>query len=248
MEQTRAAAVADPAETARLDARPDIRPNGGYRYLDLITALFVAVLLISNIVGQKIWRLGPLDMSAAQMLFPVSYIFGDVLTEVYGYARSRRVIWIGFGCNALMALVDWVAVQLPPSPEWHNQEAFATIIGFVPRMVIASLIAFWAGEFSNSYVLAKMKILTSGRHLWMRTIGSTVVGEAVDSILVIGITFTGVLPVGTMVRIVFSMYLFKVDYEAAVTPATYAVVNWLKRQERIDFYDYGTNFNPFITR
>ena len=248
MEQTRAAVAADPAGSVRANARPDTGPKGGYRYLDLITALFGAVLLISNIVGQKIWRLGPLDMSAAQMLFPVSYIFGDVLTEVYGYARSRRVIWIGFGCNALMALVDWVAVQLPPSPEWRHQEAFATIIGFVPRMVVASLIAFWAGEFSNSYVLAKMKILTSGRHLWTRTIGSTVVGEAVDSILVIGITFTGVLPVGTMVRIVLSMYMFKVAYEVAVTPATYAAVNWLKRQERIDFYDYGTDFNPFIAR
>jgi uncharacterized integral membrane protein (TIGR00697 family) len=238
MEQTRAAVTAEAAETGGRRV--------GYRYLDLITALFVAVLLISNVVGQKIWRFGPFDMSAAQVLFPVSYIFGDVLTEVYGYARSRRVIWIGFGCNAVMALVYWVAVQLPPSPDWHNQEAFATIIGFVPRMVIASLIAFWAGEFSNSYVLARMKILTSGRHLWMRTIGSTVIGEAVDSILVIAITFTGVLPVGTMARIVLSMYFFKVAYEAAVTPVTYAAVNWLKRRESVDYYDYGTNFNPFI--
>ena len=231
-------------EAAR-NAPETFRRRRPYRYLDLITALFVTVLLISNIVGQKIWRLGPLDMSAAQMLFPVSYIFGDVLTEVYGYSRSRRVIWIGFLSNALMALMGWVAVRLPPSPDWHNQEAFGTIIGFVPRLVIASLIAFWAGEFSNSYVLARMKILTSGRYLWARTIGSTVVGEAVDSVFVIGIAFAGALPAGTMVRIVLSMYLFKVAYEVVATPVTYALVNWLKREEAEDFYDYRTNFSPF---
>ena len=216
-----------------------------FRYLDVITGLFVAVLLISNVVGQKIWRLGPLDISAALMLFPVSYIFGDVLTEVYGYARSRRVIWIGFGCNVLMAAVGWLAVQLPPAPGWPNQQAFATVMAFVPRMVTASLIAYWAGEFANSYVLAKMKIVTSGRWLWTRTIGSTLVGQAIDSFLVVAITFSGVMPVAALVRVTISIYLVKVIYEAVATPATYMVVNFLKRAEGLDVYDRGTDFNPF---
>jgi uncharacterized integral membrane protein (TIGR00697 family) len=220
-------------------------PDYPFRYLDVITGFFVAVLLISNVVGQKIWRLGPLDVSAAQMLFPISYIFGDVLTEVYGYARSRRVIWIGFACNVLMAVVGWLAVQLPPAPGWPNQQAFATVMAFVPRMVAASLIAYWAGEFANSYVLAKMKVLTSGRWLWTRTMGSTVVGQAIDSFLVVVITFSGVMPWTALVRITVSIYLVKVIYEAAATPATYAVVNFLKRAEGLDVYDRGTDFNPF---
>ena len=211
----------------------------------MIAGLFVAVLLISNVLGQKIWRLGPLDLSAGLLLFPVSYIFGDVLTEVYGYARSRRIIWIGFLSNGLMAALGWVAVKLPASPDWPNQQAFATVIGFVPRVVIASLAAFWAGEFANSYVLAKMKIWTEGRHLWTRTIGSTIVGEAVDTALVVVITFFGVVPLLTIARVSVSMYLIKVAYEAVATPVTYAVVNWLKRQEGVDVYDRDTNFNPF---
>src|SRR5579884_438970 len=205
--------------------------GNSFRYLDVITGLFVAVLLISNVVGQKIWRLGPLDISAAQMLFPVSYIFGDVLTEVYGYARSRRVIWIGFFANILMAVVGWIAVRLPPSPEWPNQQAFAAVMTFVPRMVAASLIAYWSGEFVNSYVMAKMKLFTNGRWLWSRTIGSTVVGQAVDSALVVGITFAGVMPLRALVRVTLSIYLVKVAYEVIATPATYLVVNWLKRAE-----------------
>ncbi|HZS52620.1 MAG TPA: queuosine precursor transporter [Bryobacterales bacterium] len=220
--------------------------NGNsFRYLDVITGLFVAVLLISNVVGQKIWRLGPLDISAAQMLFPVSYIFGDVLTEVYGYARSRRVIWIGFFANILMAVVGWIAVRLPPSPEWPNQQAFAAVMTFVPRMVAASLIAYWSGEFVNSYVMAKMKLFTNGRWLWSRTIGSTVVGQAVDSALVVGITFASVMPLRALVRVTLSIYAVKVVYEVIATPATYLVVNWLKRVEGMDAYDRGTNFSPF---
>lgn len=218
------------------------------QHLDVITGLFVAILLISNILGQKIWRLGALDMSAGLILFPVSYIFGDILTEVYGYASSRRVIWLGFFCNALMAALGWIAVRLPASPDWPHQEAFATVIGFVPRLVIASLVAFWAGEFSNSYVLAKMKILTSGRFLWTRTIGSTMVGEAVDTFLVVAITFFGVLPPWSMMRVVISMYFIKVAYEVVATPVTYAAVNWLKRKEGVDVFDRETNFNPFLLR
>jgi uncharacterized integral membrane protein (TIGR00697 family) len=225
--------------------KPAPAPPARLRYLDVIAGLFVAVLLISNLLGQKIWRLGPLDLSAGLLLFPVSYIFGDILTEVYGYARSRRIIWIGFFSNALMAAAGWVAVRLPPSPDWPNQQAFATVMGFVPRVVVASLVAFWAGEFSNSYVLAKMKIWTSGRYLWTRTIGSTIVGEAIDTALVIAITFFGVLPPPSIVRVAFSMYLIKCAYEAVATPLTYLVVNWLKREEGVDVYDRGTDFNPF---
>lgn len=168
-----------------------------------------------------------------------------MLTEVYGYARSRRVIWIGFGCNVLMAVVGWLAVQLPPAPGWPNQQAFATVMAFVPRMVTASLIAYWAGEFANSYVLAKMKIITSGRWLWTRTIGSTVVGQAIDSFLVVAITFSGVMPVAALVRVTISIYLVKVIYETVATPATYLVVNFLKKAEGLDVYDRGTDFNPF---
>ncbi len=213
--------------------------------IDVVAGLFVAVLLTSNILGQKVARIGPLDISAAMILFPVSYIFGDILTEVYGYACSRRIIWVGFVANALMAALGWIAIRLPPSPDWPNQRAFETVIGFVPRVVLASLVAFWAGEFSNSYVLAKMKILTSGRWLWTRTIGSTIVGEAVDSILVVAITFFAVLPPWSIVRVVISMYLLKVAYEVAATPITYLVVKWLKRKEGVDVYDRDTNFNPF---
>lgn len=222
-----------------------LQPAPAPRYLDILTGLFVAVLLISNILGQKIWSLGPFAMSAALLLFPVSYIFGDILTEVYGYAASRRVIWTGFASNALLAVFGWVAVRLPPAPDWPNQQAFAVVMGFVPRVIIASLVAFWAGEFTNSYVLAKMKILTSGRWLWTRTIGSTVVGQFVDTLLVVAITFFGVIPPLSILHVAISMYLLKVAYEAAATPLTYIAVAWLKRREGLDVYDRDTNFNPF---
>lgn len=207
--------------------------------------IFVVVLLISNLIGQKICAVGPFLISGAQLLFPVTYIFGDIFTEVYGYAGARRAIWMGFFASALMAVFGMIVVALPPAPEWQHQEAFETVFNFVPRMVVASLIAYWAGEFTNSFVMAKMKVWSGGRHLWMRTIGSTVAGQLVDSILVITIIFAGTQSVGTIVNMIFSGYVGKVLYEAAMTPATYAVVNTLKRVEGVDVYDVATDFSPF---
>ncbi|HTJ30671.1 MAG TPA: queuosine precursor transporter [Acidobacteriaceae bacterium] len=222
-----------------------------YRYLELLTIGFVVVLLVSNLIGPKICQLGPVPIvgtmlvSGAQLLFPVTYICGDVFTEVYGYAASRRAIWLGFFAMGLLAVMGEVAVALPPAPGWHNQQAFAVVFGLVPRFAIASLIAYWAGEFTNSYTLARLKVLTGGRMLWTRTIGSTVTGQLVDTIVVILIAFWGVQSAGQMVRLIISSYLFKVVYEVLATPLTYLVVGWLKRAEGIDAFDRGTNFNPF---
>jgi uncharacterized integral membrane protein (TIGR00697 family) len=216
-----------------------------FRYLDLLISMFIVVLLISNLVAQKICAFGAFRFSGAQLLFPITYIFGDIFTEVYGYAASRRAIWLGFFASGLMAVLGIVIVALPPAPDWHNQAAFATVFGFVPRIVISSLIAFWCGEFANSYTMAKMKLLTQGRHLWTRTVGSTVVGQAVDTALVVVLAFVGTLSWRTMLTLIFSGYLSKVIYEVAMTPATYAVVNFLKRHEGVDTFDDHTDFNPF---
>lgn len=222
-----------------------------YRYLDLLTIGFVVVLLVSNLIGPKICQLGPLPIvgtmlvSGAQLLFPITYICGDVFTEVYGYAASRRAIWLGFFAMGLLAVMGQVAVALPAAPGWHDQKAFETVFGLVPRFAIASLVAYWAGEFTNSYTLAQLKLLTGGRMLWTRTIGSTVTGQLVDTVVVILIAFWGVQTFPQMVRLIVSSYLFKVVYEALATPLTYLVVRWLKRMERIDVFDKGTNFNPF---
>jgi len=216
-----------------------------YRFLDPLITFFVIVLLISNVVGQKISALGPLRVSGAQLLFPITYIFGDVFTEVYGYAASRKAIWQGFFGSALLSVMGFICVKLPPAPEWHNQEAFATVFYTVPRLVVASLLAYWSGEFANSYTLAKMKLVTDGKYLWTRTIGSTVVGQAVDSAVVMFVGFYGTIPVNTIFRLIISGYVAKVLYETLMTPATYAVVNFLKRKEHVDYFDYGTNFSPF---
>ncbi len=222
-----------------------------YRYLDIITVSFVVVLLLSNIVAVKpvrLFNLVQMDLDAGTLLFPISYIFGDVLVEVYGYARSRRVIWMGFGFNLFAALLFAIIVLLPPSPEWKMQDAFATILGQTPRIVLGSLIAFWCGEFTNSYIMAKMKIWTGGQFLWTRTIGSTVVGQAVDTVLFQTIAFAGVWDTGLLFRVIVWNYTAKVLYEALATPLTYAVVGFLKRAEQEDYYDYDTDFNPFALR
>jgi uncharacterized integral membrane protein (TIGR00697 family) len=216
-----------------------------FRYLDLLTIGFVVVLLVSNLVGQKICQIGPLKVSGAQLLFPIAYICGDVFTEVYGYAASRRAIWIGFFAMALLSVMGAIAVALPAAPGWPNQQAFATVFGLVPRFAIASLIAYWAGEFTNSFTLAKMKILTRGRWLWTRTIGSTITGQAVDTAVVIAIAFAGYTSARTMGIMILSSYLTKVVYETLATPLTYLVVAQLKRAESVDAYDTTTNFNPF---
>lgn len=234
---------AEPSERRRSIFESDRQ----FRYLDTLITVFVVVLLISNVVGQKISAFGPFRVSGAQILFPITYIFGDVFTEVYGYAASRKAIWFGFFASALLSLMSLLCVKLPAAPEWHNQQAFETVFYTVPRLVVASLIAYWCGEFANSFTLAKLKLVTKGRYLWTRTIGSTVVGQAVDSTIVMFVGFYGIVPVGTIVRLIISGYIAKVVYESLMTPATYAVVNFLKRKERVDYFDYDTDFNPFAT-
>jgi len=216
-----------------------------YKHLDTITGLFVAVLLISNVASTKIVDFGWFTFDGGTLIFPVSYIFGDILTEVYGYRRSRKVIWLGFISAAVMSIVFGVVGVLPAAREWPNQEAYEKILGMTPRIVIASLIAYWAGEFSNSYVLAKMKLFTRGRWLWTRTIGSTLIGEGVDTALFATIAFGGLLSSSLLTGVIVSNYIFKCGVEAVFTPITYIIVGWLKREEEVDWYDRGTNFNPF---
>src|SRR5215472_4975590 len=197
------------------------RPLKDFRYYDLLVHAFVVILLVSNLVAQKLVKVGPMTLSCAQLLFPITYIFGDVFTEVYGYGASRRAIWIGFMASGLLALLGLFAVWLPPAPEWPNQQAFAAVFEFVPRLIVASLVAFWCGEFANSYVMAKMKLLTKGRFLWSRTIGSTVVGQGVDTVLVMVLAFAGTVEFSAIVKLVVSTYLGKVAYEVLATPLTY---------------------------
>ena len=219
-----------------------------YKYYDIILGLFVAVLIISNIASTKILKFGPFTFDGGTILFPVSYIFGDILTEVYGYKASRRVIWTGFVAALLMSLTFIIVGKLPPAADWGNQEAYDKILGLTPRIVVASLIAYFAGEFSNSFTLAKMKILTHGKWLWTRTIGSTIIGEGVDTLLFVLIAFYGVLPGELLMTVIISNYIFKVGFEAILTPLTYQVVRFLKRHEDVDTYDYDTNFNPFAIK
>jgi len=222
-----------------------------FRYLDALTTTFVVILLVSNLLAQKICLFGPIfghgpfPVSGAVVLFPITYIFGDVFTEVYGYAASRRAIWLGFFGTALLYIVASIVIALPADPEWHNEAAFLTVFGFLPRILIASLIAFWAGEFANSYTMARLKLITKGRWLWTRTVGSTVVGQAVDTTLVITLTFAGKYTPHELLRIIGTGYLIKVAYEVLATPLTYLVINGLKRIEHTDAFDTHTNFNPF---
>lgn len=216
-----------------------------YKYLDTLVLIFVVVLLVSNLVAQKVCRLGPLTISGAELLFPITYIFGDVFTEVYGYKESRRAIWIGFLASALLSAAGALAVALPADPGWHNQKAFETVFGLVPRFVAASLIAYWVGEFANAFTLARLKVITDGRWLWTRTIGSTIVGQAFDTVLVMVISFAGLVSTSTVIRLTLSSYLIKVVYEILATPLTYAGVAWLKRREGVDPFDTHTDFNPF---
>lgn len=219
--------------------------NSQYKYYDLILGLFVAVLLISNVASSKVLDLGPFTFDGGTILFPISYIFGDILTEVYGYKRSRRVIWTGFLAAFLMSAVFMIVGKLPPAADWPNQDAYDKILGLTPRIVIASLIAYFAGEFSNSYTMAKMKIATKGKWLWTRTIGSTIIGEGVDTLLFVLIAFYGVFSTELLISILISNYIFKVGFETVCTPLTYMAVGFLKKRESCDIYDNNTNFNPF---
>ncbi len=216
--------------------------------LIVLSALFVTVLLTSNLIAVKLVAFGPLTLPAAVIVFPLSYLFGDVLTEVYGYAVTRRVIWLGFACNLIFVLFILAAGALPGAAgAWDPaaQSAFERILGFTPRLLAASFVAYVAGEFVNSFVMARLKIATQGRWLWTRTIGSTLVGQGFDSAIFITGAFAGVLPGGILLRTILYQWGFKTAYEIVATPLTYAVVNFLKRHERQDPFDIGTNFNPF---
>ena len=224
-----------------------------FRYYDFVMAAFVAILLLSNIIGAakpaalaingQQWIFG-----AGILFFPLGYVIGDVLTEVYGYARARRVIWAGFAALLFMAFMSWVVVALPPAPGWPGQAAYESVFGQVWRIVFASITAFWAGEFINSYVMARMKIWTSGKHLWSRTIGSTVVGQGIDSIIFYPLAFGGIWSNEQVFSVMITNWLLKVGWEVVLTPVTYGVVGWLKRKEGVDIFDEGTNFSPFKTK
>ena len=224
-----------------------------FRYYDLVMAAFVTILLLSNLIGASkpsyvtLPFIGEWSFGAGVLFFPVSYIIGDVLTEVYGYARARRVIWTGFAALLFMAFMAWAVVQLPPAAGWPGQAAYEFVFGNSWRIVLASMIAFWAGEFANSYVLAKMKIWTRGRHLWMRTIGSTVVGQGLDSLIFYPLAFWGLAgwPVELLWQVVLSQWAIKTAWEALLTPVTYAVVGSLKKAEGVEVFDTNTDFSPF---
>jgi queuosine precursor transporter len=216
-----------------------------FKYLDVITGLFVAVLLISDIADTKAITVGFLSFGGGTFLFPIAYIFGDILTEVYGFKRARRVIWIGFSCELLMAVMFTLVGMAPPSPDYPYQKDFMHILGMTPRIAIASLTAYFFGEFVNSVTLAKMKIFTKGRFLWTRTIGSTIVGELVDTSIFMLIGFLGVFPLPLIFSIIVSGYLLKVAMEVVFTPVTYRVTNMLKKREHENYYDRETRFTPF---
>jgi len=219
--------------------------NRNYRYFDILVALFVAVLLISNIASTKILDLWKFTFDGGTVLFPLSYIFGDILTEVYGYRKSRRVIWLGFFSALLMSLVLFLVQKMPPAAGWPNQEAFNTILGFVPRIVGASLLAYFAGGFSNSVILSRLKIYTRGKFLWLRTIGSTLIGEGIDTMVFCIVAFYGLLPSPVLWAVIASNYIFKCSVEILFTPVTYQIVGFLKKRENEDVFDHGINYSPF---
>jgi uncharacterized integral membrane protein (TIGR00697 family) len=223
-----------------------MRQNGYSPRLMTIAALFVTCLIVSNITAVKLIAVHGMVLTAANVMFPISYIIGDVLTEVYGYAKARRVIWLGFGCNLLAVLGSDVAGILPAADFWQGQGAWDEILGATPRILLASFCAYLVGEFLNSFVLAKMKIATNGKHLWTRTIGSTLVGQLADTSIFMTIAFGGILPLGVMLNAAGTEWVSKVGYEVLATPFTYLVVGWLKRVEGVDHYDRDTRFNPVL--
>lgn len=238
--------------------RPDAQPSRpaarrDYRYFELVMAGFVTVYLCANLLGpakavqMELPLLGAVTFGAGVLFFPLSYVFGDVLTEVYGFARARRVIWTGFAALLFAAAMSWIIVRLPPAPGWPHQAAYEVAFGNTWRIVLASLVAYFCGEFVNSYVLAKMKVWTAGRHLWMRTIGSTIFGEGVDSLLFYPLAFwgSGIIPDALIPVLMLSQWIAKTLVEVALTPLTYKVIGFLKRAEREDWYDRDTDFTPF---
>lgn len=212
----------------------------------VVVALFITCLITANIIAVKLISIFGLVLPAAIIIFPLAYIIGDILTEVYGYRQARRVIWLGFFCNLILVSAIWLGGLLPAASFWDGQPAYARILGYTPRILVASFLAYLVGEFSNSFVLAKMKIATNGRWLWTRTIGSTLVGQGLDSVVFITLAFVGTIPGSALLSAIITQWLAKSLYEAAMTPVTYKVVNFLKRRERLDVYDYDTEFNPLL--
>jgi len=220
-----------------------------FRFYDFVMAAFVAILLLSNIIGAaKLSTVAGFTFGAGILFFPVSYVIGDVLTEVYGFARARRVIWTGFAALVFMAFMSFVVVAMPPAESWDGQAAYEQVFGSTWRIVLASITAFWAGEFVNSFILAKMKVWTMGRALWSRTIGSTVFGQGIDSLIFYPIAFLGIWTTQDVITVIITNWLLKVVWEAVLTPVTYVVVGWLKRAERVDLFDIETDFSPFSGR
>lgn len=211
----------------------------------VIACFFVTTLLISNIIAGKLASFFGITIPAAVILFPLTYIFGDILTEVYGFQKARLVIWIGLVANLFMAFVFLATIALPYPGFWGGQTAFAVVLGTTPRLVVASLIAYLVGEFSNSVVLSRLKVMTKGRNLWLRTIGSTVVGEGIDTLIFITIAFLGTMPIAMLGSMMIAQYLWKVSYEIVITPITYSLVNWIKQKEQVDVYDTEISYNPF---
>jgi len=211
-----------------------------------VVAIFITCLITANIAAVKLIEVFRFVLPAGTIIFPVSYIFGDVLTEVYGYRQARRMIWLGFFCNFIVVVAIWIGQVLPPASFWDGQKAYERILGYTPRLLVASFLAYLVGEFANSFVLAKMKIATKGRWLWTRTIGSTLVGEGLDSLVFMTLAFAGTIPAGALLLAILTQWLVKSAYEAVVTPLTYIVVNFLKRREGLDAFDYDTRFNPLL--
>jgi queuosine precursor transporter len=231
-------------QISRLDGNTGARRH--FRYFDYVMAAFVAILLLSNLIGaSKLATVDGFTFGAGILFFPISYVIGDVLTEVYGYANARRCVWTGFAALLFMAFMSYVVVAMPPAADWGGQAAYESVFGSTWRIVLASVIAFWAGEFVNSFVLAKMKVMTGGKHLWARTIGSTFFGQAVDSLLFYPIAFLGIWSTSQVLTVMVTNWLLKVVWEAVLTPVTYAVVAWFKAREGVDVFDTGTEFSPF---
>ncbi len=230
-----------------LQERSTIDPGTTYSvWFVLVVSIFITCLITANIAAVKLVEVFGFVLPAGTMIFPISYIFGDVLTEVYGYRQARRVIWLGFLCNFVVVVTIWIGQMLPPASFWDGQKAYERILGYTPRLLAASFLAYLVGEFANSFILAKMKIATRGRWLWTRTIGSTLVGEGLDSLVFMTLAFVGTIPAGALVSGILTQWLVKSAYEAVVTPLTYIVVNFLKRKEGLDVFDYDTRFNPLL--
>jgi len=227
--------------------------NRPLRYFDFVMAAFVSILLLSNVLGAgkvaviNLPAIGPWPFGAGILFFPIGYVIGDILTEVYGYARARRCIWAGTAALLFMAFMSWVVVALPPAKDWGGQAAYEQVFGQVPRIIFASITAFWAGEFVNSYVLARMKVMTQGKHLWTRTIGSTIAGQGVDSLIFYPLAFWGAEGWTTdlVLKVLITQWVLKVSWEVILTPVTYIVVNALKKREGLDIFDERTDFTPF---